>query len=300
MKIFDCFQFFDESMMLDLRLNILNEYVHKFIIVENTFMHSGKRKKIIFDIKNFSKFKDKITYILIDELPSGLYKTDNIQDPVEKGNRIIDNTLKIEHNQRNSILKGLQSAEENDLVIVSDVDEIPNLKDINLGKIDKKLIHFKQKMYYYKFNLKYSSKPWFGPKACLKKNLISPQWLRDTKERKYPLWRLDIFFSKMKYNSIYHVENGGWHFVNIKTPEEIEKKLKNFGHHAEYHESGLKLDDIKKMVNDKRAIYDYHTDMKSSKWSGKEKLQKCDISELPQYILDNKEKYARWLDKLSI
>ena len=56
MKIFDCFQFFDESMMLDLRLNILNEYVHKFIIVENTFMHSGKRKKIVFDIINFSKY----------------------------------------------------------------------------------------------------------------------------------------------------------------------------------------------------------------------------------------------------
>ena len=107
MKIFDSFQFFDENMMLDLRLNILDKYVHKFIIVENAYMHSGIKKKPVFDIKNFSKFKDKIIYILVDKLPNGLYDINKIQDSDEKGNRIIDNTLKIEHAQRNSILKGL-------------------------------------------------------------------------------------------------------------------------------------------------------------------------------------------------
>tara|TARA_Y100000590_G_scaffold421392_1_gene525022 strand:+ start:78 stop:968 length:891 start_codon:yes stop_codon:yes gene_type:complete len=296
MKIFDCFQFFDENMMLDLRLNILNEYVDKFVIVENKYMHSGKKKNLVFDIKNFSKFKDKITYIVVDKLPDGLHETDKIENPTEKGNRIIDNTLKIEHAQRNSLLNGLDKADENDLVIVSDVDEIPNLEENDLRKNKKKLIHFKQKMFYYKFNLKYSSKPWIGPKACLKKNLISPQWLRDTKEKKYPLWRLDIFFSQMKYNSIYHIENGGWHFVNIKTPEEIEKKLKNFGHHLEFQESGLNLKDIEEMVYNKKAIYDYHADMRTSKWSGKESLQKCNLSELPKYIINNQNKYSKWID----
>ena len=151
-------------------------------------------------------------------------------------------------------------------------------------------------MFYYKFNLKYGSIPWFGSRACRKKNLISPQWLRDTKSKKYPLWRLDIFFSKAKYNSIDYVENGGWHFVNIKSPEEIEKKLKNFGHHWEYQLSGLNLDDIKNMVNNKRAVYDYHADMKSSKWSGKEKLTKCELSELPNYLKKNRHHYSGWLD----
>ena len=296
MKIYDCFQFFDENMMLDLRLNILNEFVHKFVIVENAFMHSSAVKDPVFDIKNFSKFKDKIIYILVDRLPKGLHDTSNIHDIDEKGNRTIDNTLMIEHAQRNFISKGLVDAKENDLIIVSDVDEIPNLKENDLTKVSKKLIHFKQNMYYYKFNLRYSSKPWFGSKACLKKNFILPQWLRDTKEKKYPLWRLDIFFSKMKYNSIYHVKNGGWHFVNIKTPEEIEKKLLNFGHHAEFKESGLKLDDIKNMVKNNRAVYDYHADMRVSKWSGKEKLKKCDLSELPKYLLINQDKYSAWLE----
>ena len=296
MKIYDCFQFFDENMMLDLRLNILYDKVEKFIIVENAYMHSGVKKKPVFNIKNFSKFKDKIIYILVDKLPEGLHDLTNINDLDEKGNRTIDNTLLIEHNQRNSISKGLIEANNNDLIIVSDVDEIPNLENWDYDLKNKKLIHFKQKMYYYKFNLKYSSKSWFGSKACLKKNFISPQWLRDTKEKKYPLWRADIFFSKMKYNSILHVDNGGWHFVNIKTPEDIEKKLKNFGHHTEYKESGLDLSSIQNMVKNKRAVYDYHADMKKSKWSGKEMLNKSDLSELPKYLNANASKYSSWID----
>jgi len=296
MKIFDCFQFFDENMMLDIRLRILNKYVDKFVIVESKFMHSGKPKKTNFNIKNFLKFKDKIIYILVDKLPDGLIQIDKIEDVTERNKRIIDNTLKIEHAQRNSLLKGLNAANENDLIIISDVDEIPNLEENVLNETKEKLIHFKQKMYYYKFNLKYSSKPWYGSKACLKKNLVSPQWLRDTKEKKYPFWRFDIMFSKMKYHSIFHVENGGWHFVNIKTPEKIEEKLKNFGHHLEFKESGLNLEDIKKMVTNNAAIYDYHADMRSSKWSGEEKLQKCDLSELPKYIIQNKSKYNNWFE----
>ena len=235
--------------------------------------------------KNFSKFKDKIIYIIVDKLPDGLHDTSNIKDIDEKGNRIIDNTLLIEHTQRNSILKGLVDAKEDDLIIVSDVDEIPNLEINDLKKNKKKLIHFKQNLYYYKFNLKYSSKHWFGSKACLKKNIISPQWLRDTKERKYPIWRVDILFSKMKYNSIHYVENGGWHFANMKSPEDIIKKLTNYGHHLEFTESGLNLNDIKSMINNKRACYDFHVDMRDDKWAGKQKLYRCETSELPKYLI---------------
>ena len=129
MKIYDCFQFFDENMMLDLRLNILDKHVHKFVVVENLFLHSGQKKRQNFDIKNFKKFKDKIIYILVDELPDGLYDIEK-QKEKDKANRTIDNTLKIEHNQRNKISEGLKSADENDLIIVSDVDEIYNKQNI--------------------------------------------------------------------------------------------------------------------------------------------------------------------------
>ena len=171
-------------------------------------------------------------------------------------------------------------------------DEIPNLERFNY-KLNKKLIFFKQQMYYYKFNLKYGNKEWIGTKGCLKKDLISPQWLRDIKGRSYPFWRLDILFSKMKYNSIEYVENGGWHFTNLRTAEELKKKLENFGHNAEFLESGLNVNDITKMMENNLAVYDYEADMKGNKWSGKP-LIKTETKELPQYILLNKEKYTDW------
>lgn len=292
MKIFDCFQFFDEDMMLDLRLNILNDYVDKFVIVENLYMHSGTKKKQNFKIENFKKFQNKIEYILVDQLPKDLLDIKKI--PIEsRASRIIDNTLKIEHNQRNKILEGIKDSDDNDLILISDVDEIPNLKDIK-KKINKKIIFFKQKIFYYKFNLKYSGLYWTGTKGILKKNLKSPQWLRDVKDRKYPIWRLDILFNKMKYNNVQFIEDGGWHFTNFRSPKELELKLKNFGHHVEFLESGLQLEDIKKMIKENRAIYDYKADMRENKWAGEKKLEISSKAELPVYINLNYEKYKDW------
>ena len=292
MKIFDCFQFFDEDMMLDLRLNILNDYVDKFVIVENLYMHSGTKKKQNFKIENFKKFQNKIEYILVDQLPKDLLDIKKI--PLERrASRVIDNTLKIEHNQRNKILEGIKDSDDNDLILISDVDEIPNLKDIK-KKINKKIIFFKQKIFYYKFNLKYSGLYWTGTKGILKKNLKSPQWLRDVKDRKYPIWRLDILFNKMKYNNVQFIEDGGWHFTNFRSPKELELKLKNFGHHVEFLESGLQLEDIKKMIKENRAIYDYKADMRENKWAGEKKLEISSKAELPVYINLNYEKYKDW------
>ena len=72
MKIYDCFMFFDEEMLLNLRLNILNKYVDKFIISEATYKHNGEPKKLLFDINKFSKFKDKIIYLVVDDQPSDI------------------------------------------------------------------------------------------------------------------------------------------------------------------------------------------------------------------------------------
>ena len=77
MKIYDCFMFFDEEMLLDLRLNIMDKYIDKFVITEASYMHSGKPKKLLFDINKFPKFKDKIIYIVVDTPPPGLLKISN-------------------------------------------------------------------------------------------------------------------------------------------------------------------------------------------------------------------------------
>ena len=292
MKIFDCFQYFDEDMMLDLRLHVLNKYVDKFVIVENLFMHSGKKKKQNFNIQNFKKFENKIKYILVNELPENLVNLDNLTGS-KRTNSLIDNTLKIEHNQRNKITDGLNEANSGDLILISDVDEIPKLENIR-EKIKNKIICFNQKMFCYKFNLCFDKLDWIGTKATLKKNLLSPQWLRDVKHRKYPSWRIDVFFNKMKYNNIQFIEDGGWHFTNFRTPKELELKLNNFGHHAEFIESGLKLNDLEKMIKENRAVYDYGADMRKNKWSGEMKLIKSDQSHLPEYIKINNSKYKDW------
>ena len=296
MNIYDCFMYFDEDLLLNLRLHTLDKYVKKFIITEATYTHNGSKKKLQFDINNFKKFKDKIIYIAVDTLPPDLLPLTEGEAEHKRGEKLILNGMARDYFQRESLSKGIQEAKENDLIIISDLDEIPNLSSLNFSKIGNEIIIFKQKMYYYKFNLLYEEFKWFGSKAIKKKNFISPQWLRNIKSKKYPFWRFDIFFSKKKYSNLYFVDDGGWHFTCLKTPAELEKKLLNFAHHYEYEESGLNIKDIKKLLNEKRVIYDHNVDQKIYKWSGKSKLRKEDLSALPKHIISNRNEYIEWLD----
>ena len=296
MKIYDCFMFFDEELILDLRLNILDKYVDKFIITEATYMHSGKPKKLNFDINKFSKFKEKIIYNIVDKQPSNLTSINKQDNEETIGKKLINNSNKREHYQRDSALKSLEKADPNDIILINDVDEIPNLQNINFDKINKKLIIFRQKMFYYKFNLLYEGINWHGSRACRKKDFISPQWLRDVKHKNYPIWRLDTFFSKTKYSNINYVEDGGWHFTNVKTPEDIVKKYLNFLHHQDFEYSGLKLNDVKQIVKDKKILYDHSADQRDSKWQSNKYLKQVSLSSMPDYISVNYKKYSNWLE----
>ena len=151
-------------------------------------------------------------------------------------------------------------------------------------------------MFYYKLNLLYDEFIWAGSKAVKFKNFISPQWLRNIKSKKYPIWRLDVLFSKKKYSNLSYIKNGGWHFTCIRTPEDLEKKLLNFAHHYEFEQSGLKIGDIKRLIDEKRVMYDHGIDQKGYKWSGKSILKKINLNLLPKYIRDNTKKFEKWLD----
>ena len=296
MKIFDCFMFCDEEMLLDIRLNTLNKFIDKFIIVESTFTHSGKKRDLVFDFKKFQKFKNKINYLVVEKPPEDIEIINTYDDERTKETKTILNACKRENEQRNSILNLLGPADPNDQIIISDVDEIPNLENINFSNIKNRLVLFKQQMFYYKFNLLYPSTSWFGSRACKKKNFISPQWLRNVRQKKYPLWRLDIFLSKRKYNNILYINNGGWHFTNIKSPENIRKKLLNYTHHYEFESSGLSLNDLKKKIEEKKVIYDHSKDSREYKWGGSTTLNKIELSKMPKYIIENYKKYINWLD----
>ena len=296
MKIIDCFMFFDEEMLLDLRLNILDKFVDQFVIVESSYTHSGKEKKLIFDINKYSKFKEKINYIILKDPPKGIEVINSNDSEDEISRKEILNALKRENLQRDTILNGLKDADSNDWIIVSDLDEIPDLTKVNFNNIKNKIIFFKQKVFYYKLNLELKTLRWIGTKACRKKHLKSPQWLRNIKDKIYPKWRIDILFSEKKYNDIFFIENGGWHFSFVKKPEDIEKKLRSYLHHREYDIDPIGIEKIQNLINSKSVIYDHRVDQTQYKFGGGQKLEKIDLELLPKHISTNKEKYLDWLE----
>jgi len=288
--------YFDEEVVLDVRLNTLNEFVDYFVIVESKFTHKGDPRNLKFNHKKFEKFKDKIIYVVYEQEPKEIEIINSNDSENEKSRKYIFNAIYRENGQRNHIEKGLELANQNDIILISDVDEIPNLLDVNLNKINEKIILFKQDMFYYKFNLYLPNLIWTGTKGCRRKNMINPQWLRNVKDRKYPFYRIDTIFSKNKYKSIKYINTGGWHFTNIKTAKEIEHKLKSYLHHREFDVQPLSVEEIDKIIKNKQAIYDLKVDKKVTKIGNGNALEKFEISKLPNYIQANKDNLKEWID----
>ena len=260
MKIIDCFLYNNEELILDIRINTLDKYVDKFVIIESKFDHQGNKKKLNFDINNFKKFRDKIKYLVIEEFPKGMTNWDR------------------ENYQRNYIANGIKDLDEDDYIIISDVDEIPNLnkiKDLNKHKFTV----FEQKLFYYKLNLQNETNPfWFGSKICKKKYLKSPQWLRDQKVKKYSFWK----FKMIRWNII---KSGGWHFSFLMNADQIKLKLGSYAH-AEFNNHNF--NDLKKIdysIKNNIDLFDRDYDYK-----------RTDFDEsFPEYIFNNKEKFKDWI-----
>tara|TARA_A100001011_G_scaffold242734_1_gene250739 strand:+ start:1269 stop:2075 length:807 start_codon:yes stop_codon:yes gene_type:complete len=267
MAIYDCFQYFNEEHIADLRFNILNKYVDYFVIVESTVNHQGKEKKLQFDINKYPKFKKKIKYIIVDDTP------ENIKKPHEGGESLV------EQHQRNSLMKVLNKADDEDIIILSDVDEIPDLNKLNLFN-KKNYAVFSQKMFMYKINfLNLNENNWHGSKICLKKNLKSPQWLRNLKLKKYPIWRID------KPKNIQIIENGGWHFAYLQSAENISQKIKSFAH-GEFNKEHLSDEEkIKERILKGEDVFERGY-----------KIKKVRIDEtFPDYIQQNQNILKNWI-----
>ena len=297
MKIFDCTTFYSEHLMMDVRFNVLNDYVEKFIVCESTISHSGEKKKLNFDINNYPKFKDKILYIVIDEEPEGIIgKKNGFAEPHEKRS---DSLKRIELSY-DYMIKAISSASDNDFIILSDNDEIPNLNSEQFKKTKKDIIIFKQLFFYYKFNLLYDLVPWFGSKAAKKKKLLSMSWLRNLKNKRYPFWRVDTLFSNTRYINLEIINDGGWHFTNLMTAEKLYEKLTNFGHHDEFELSGMTIQDLQKKIDNKEVFFNHFVDKQKYKerWNFDYKLKKIDDNKLPLYLqsLKAQSKLKEWFD----
>ena len=206
--------YFDEDLMLEIRLNILNKVVDKFILCEATRDHAGNKKNLKFNHNNFSAFKNKIEYIVVDDMPI------NVMAP-KKGWH--ENHARDQF-QRNALERGYKDFSDQDIIMISDIDEIPDPKKLKEFKIEKKYACFLQKNFQSKLNLlNVSDADWAGTRICQKKYLRSPQWLRNFKLKRKPFW--NIFGYKMQI-----INNGGWHFSFLKNPSSIRQKINAYSH----------------------------------------------------------------------
>lgn len=274
MKIIDCITYCGEDLLLKIRFETLYNKIDKFIIIEANKYFDGKSKPKFFDHKNFYKYLDKIEYYYIEDLPK------------HKGNN-----LEYEIFIKNQIAKGLNNLDDEDIVLISDADEIPNLENEKFKNFDSAV--FLQKMFYYKFNinayegLKFKNKI-ACTKSCKFKFFKSFQQVREFRVKNIPWWRFD---KKIKR---YVEEDGGWHFSFLMNSEDIRSKLSRFEHEIKH----LKKEDEYKLIDlmDIKRIENNIINLKDPYDRDHVKLKKVKIDEsFPKYILENKNKLNEFI-----
>ncbi len=270
MKLIDCFMYFDEDLILEIRLNTLNKIVDKFVIVEATKDHAGRDKKLNFNLENFSKFKNKIDYIIVDNIPTEVGS--NKKNWHE--NHIRDQF------QRNSLSKGYENCDYDDFIMISDIDEIPDPEKIKEFDVKNKYACFLQKNFQSKLNLLNITNEWWpGTKICQKKYLKSPQWLRNIKTKKRPFWK---FYKDKEPQLIYA---GGWHFSFLKSPESIKRKISSYAHNEFNTKDFTNTDEIKRKIDLGKDLFNREIIYKKISVD----------SSYPKYIFDNRDKLKNWI-----
>ncbi len=264
-KIIDCITFYDENLLTNARFEILNNVVDKFIVCESMYDHSGNTKQINFKLTN-KDFLSKVDHIVIKE---------NFPKPIKPWEN--------ERIQREYIVNYLDTYDQDDYLMYSDSDEIPNpdlLKDLDLKK---KFAIFLQKNFVYKLNIfNRHETPWEGTRICKKKYFKSIFHLRKkilSKNLNKPFWKFYI------EKDIDLIDNGGWHFNNLYNLNTISQKLKVFPH-KEF--SGSKYSDIENIKKKIKNLEDLFG--RGHKYE-KVKLDK----NYPKYILDNLDLFKDYI-----
>ena len=267
MKIYDCFIFFNENLLTEIRFNILDKYVDYFVICESYYDHRGKIKGYLFDHKKFKNFSHKIIYLKIDNFPESL------------------GIWERQDYQRNFLMNGLKNTQPDDLIIYSDADEIINPEVISdLPSIGNNIAICEQYCFYYKLNLlsEQYKDVWEGSRVSKFKNLKSFSWLRliAKKNLKYSFFRFD------KFKKIKVLNKAGWHFSYLMTEEDIQKKIKAWTHSELDTIENSDLETIKNRVKENKDLFGRNI-----------KFSKLEFSEqfFPQYLIKNKGFYRNWI-----
>ncbi|MEN4909951.1 benzoate transporter [Rahnella bonaserana] len=236
--IYDCFLYYDEDMLLDIRLHTLDSVVDKFVIVESLYTFTGKkREKLNFDIEKFIKFKDKIIYVV------------NYTQPKFYDHEFLSNSSTVKAGEsdpwenetiaRNSIMRGLNDANDADIIIVSDVDEILRPDAIKLFRHRNLCTTVHMDYFNYKFNVQVMNPDGTPRKAVLPKMVTfktlknfffgQPDLLRNVKRRGNPIRDSWLRWNWLKYRTK-TICDGGWHFSWVMTDRRISEKMSTISH----------------------------------------------------------------------
>ena len=272
-KIYDCITFFQSNLLFELRFHILKNIVDHFVICEATKTHMGNPKKILFNFKKWKKYGKKIIFIRVEDLPK--------INPKGKKDYAL---LKL---QMEKLFLGIKNASDDDLIIFSDEDEIPNPNKIKTFKSNLyKYGIFMQNMYNYKINIlnmTEGNRNWPGTRICKKKHLKSFFDLRILKIKNIysPLWKF------YKEKSIQLIKNGGWHFTYLMSPKQISNKIKNSAHSELNSKEFNSISNIKNRIKNLKDLFNRGYLFK-----------KVNIdNSYPKYILNNKKKFQKWIAK---
>jgi len=258
MKVVDTFTFFNELELLEVRLNTLNDHVDKFVLVESTRSHQNKPKPLFYQENKhlFEKFNSKIEHIIVDDFPEHTYHS-------------------FEHHQRDCIERGLGCCEDDDIVFISDLDEIWDPAKIDLNIDDEKIYKWGSLLAYFYLNLIAQPNMWWQP-LFLKYSL-----LKSLRAKNFEITRHILRNESRSPEIIFeHLPDlRGWHFSYIG---DAEYKLQNFLH-SEHRDK--KKSYLQQCVKDR--VNPFHTSVKMHK------LKDVGLDNyLPGYISNNISKYG--------
>lgn len=281
--IYDCFMFFNELELLEIRLNELSGVVDKFVLVEATKTFSNKPKPLYYENnkERYSNFKDRIIHIIVDDSPD------------------TDNPWVLDHYQKNCIQRGLVDAKPQDVIIISDADEIPKAKTVSA------LLK----------NLKYDTSPFYDvARYIIKKNMIRRYFKRIVRnynpfiyvfQQKPFYYYLNLaatvhsqwygtrllFYrdftlaDEVRYSGYKIVKDGGWHFSYMGGAQRIAQKIKSFAHSELDKPQYTNTNSINELIKNKRLLSD-----------PSEILKPVPVDEsFPRYIVENQSKYKDWI-----
>ena len=263
--IYDCFTFYNELDLLDLRLEEHFDHVDYFVIAEANKTHQGRDKSYVLkdNWDRYKNFHDKIIHISVDDMPSH------------------SNAWVLENFQRNALARGLSSANPDDIIVISDLDELMRGETFqSMRDTDFNMYTCRAPMFYFKLNymMVAPTSYFINAVASRAKNKISPQEMRN----------MTIRFSTLPYNyideNLYTIQHAGWHFTYFGNTEHASNKLRNFAHQESNHwAEKISVDEI---ISRKGGI-----DPNSS-----EKFEYIIIDDyFPKTILKNLDKWTHYI-----